>query len=322
MRDNVSAAASGGTLQHLIAELVQSDAWLRSLVDQSPLGISISHNGITLYVNQACARLFGSSSPAEHVGTSQLNRVAPQSRDTVAGYIRQRERGEAAPRAYDIMGQRKDGTVFPLYVEVSRIRLMGVRLSVAFFTDFTERKQMEDLLRKAHEDLENRVNERTHALVELTETLRQRESELESRTTKLEELNVTLRTVMDQRDQDRRRLEARVLANINELVRPSLEKLRKCSLTREAAAHVGILESTLGEIVSPFTQRLSDNCLNLTSTEIQIVNLIKQGMRSKEIADLMKLSKGTIDFYRKNIRRKLGIRNEKTNLRSHLISKS
>ena len=63
-------------MQYLITELAKSDAWLRSLIDQSPLGISISYNGITLYVNQAYVRLFGSSAPAEHVGTSQLSRVA------------------------------------------------------------------------------------------------------------------------------------------------------------------------------------------------------------------------------------------------------
>jgi PAS domain S-box-containing protein len=314
-------AGAPGAMQRLIMELVQSDTWLRSLVDQSPLGISISQNGITLYVNQACANLFGSSSPAEHVGTSQLTRVAPESRDTVAGYIRNRERGEAAPRTYEIKGLRKDGTVFPLYVEVSRIRLMGESVSVAFFTDFTERKQMEELLRRAHEDLEERVHERTRELAALTETLKQREAELESRTAKLEDLNVTLRTVLDQRDKDRRQLEARVLADISELVKPSLEKLRKCGLTREAATHVNILESNLREIVSPFAQHLAGTYINLTSTEIQIVNLIKQGMRSKEIAELLTLSKGTIDFYRKNVRQKLGIRNKKTNLRTFLLSR-
>jgi len=321
-RDDLSVGASGEHMQRLIKHLAESNAWLRSLVDESPLGISISHNGITLYVNKACARLFGSADPAEHVGTRQLTRVAPQSRDTVAGYIRNRERGEAAPNTYEIMALRKDGSSFPLYVEVSRIRVMGMPVSVAFFTDFTERKQMEELLRKAHEDLEERVQERTRELVELTETLKQREAELESRTAKLEDLNVTLRTVLDQRDKDRRQLEARVLADIGELVKPSLEKLRKCGLTREAAAHVGILETNLREIISPFAQHLAGTYINLTSTEIQVVNLIKQGMRSKEIADLLKLSKGTVDFYRKNVRQKLGIRNKKTNLRTFLLTGS
>ena len=59
---------------------------------------------------------------------------------------------------------------------------------------------------------------------------------------------------------------------------------------------------------------------SLTQTEIQIANCIMQGMRSKEIAGLMKLSKGTIDFYRNNIRKKLGIRNQKANLQSYLLA--
>jgi PAS domain S-box-containing protein len=299
---------ASGAMQRLISELVQSDAWLRALVDQSPLGISISRNGITLYVNQACARLFGSSAPADHVGTSQLTRVAPQSRDTVADYILRRERGEAVPRAYEIMGLRKDGAVFPLHVEVSRIRLMGVSVSVAFFTDFTERKQMEETLRKAHDDLEARVEERTRQLAERARTE--------------EALNTTLRTLLDQRDSDRAQMEERMATNIGKLVKPCLEKLRACRLDTEAVSHLDILEVNLEGITEPFLQRLTMTHSDLTSTEIRIVNYVKQGMRSKEIADLLKLSKGTIDFHRNNIRDKLGIRNKKIKLRTYLLSHS
>ena len=262
-----------GAMQRLISELVQSDAWLRSLVDQSPLGISISHNGITLYVNQACARLFGSFAPADHVGTSQLTRVAPQSRDAVADYIRRRERGEAAPGAYEIMGLRKDGTVFPLYIEVSRIRLMGVPVSVAFFTDFTERKRLEEALRKTHDELEARVEERTRQLAERTRTE--------------EALNTTLRTLLDQRNRDRAQMEERMATNVGRLIKPCLEKLRACRLDREAVSHLDVLEANLEEIIEPFLQRLTMTHSNLTSTEIRIVNYVKQGMRSKEIADLL-----------------------------------
>ena len=42
-------------------------------------------------------------------------------------------------------------------------------------------------------------------------------------------------------------------------------------------------------------------------------------MRSKEIASLLNISKGTIDFHRNTLRRKLGIKDRKTSLRSHLI---
>jgi hypothetical protein len=50
-RDDLSVGASGDT-QRLIADLVQKQPWLHSLVDEFPLGISICRNGIALYVNR------------------------------------------------------------------------------------------------------------------------------------------------------------------------------------------------------------------------------------------------------------------------------
>jgi DNA-binding CsgD family transcriptional regulator len=111
-----------------------------------------------------------------------------------------------------------------------------------------------------------------------------------------------------------------VIANINKLVMPALEKLKATPINRQAASFVGVLETNLKEIISPFSQQLSAQSASLTQTEIQIANCIMQGMRSKEIAGLMKLSKGTIDFYRNNIRKKLGIRNQKANLQSYLLA--
>lgn len=60
----------------------------------------------------------------------------------------------------------------------------------------------------------------------------------------------------------------------------------------------------------------------LTAKEIQIANFVKEGKSSKDIAELMDVSKRTIDFHRKNIRLKLGINNKKGNLRSSLLNLS
>jgi DNA-binding NarL/FixJ family response regulator len=55
-------------------------------------------------------------------------------------------------------------------------------------------------------------------------------------------------------------------------------------------------------------------------TEIRVANLVKEGKTTKDIAEIMNLAKKTIDFYRENIRGKLGLKNKKTNLRTHLLS--
>ena len=167
-------------------------------------------------------------------------------------------------------------------------------------------KQAEEALRKAHEELERRVEERT--------------KELESKTNNLEEVNTALKVLLKQRENDRTEHEEKVLFNVKELIIPFLNKLKKTNLGAGQMDYVNVLESNLNEIISPFTHRLSLKYLNLTPSEIQITNLVKQGKTSKQIANMLNLSSRTIETHRKNIREKLGLKSKKANLRSYLLS--
>ncbi len=166
-------------------------------------------------------------------------------------------------------------------------------------TDITERRRAEEELRRHRSHLEELVTERT---------------------ANLEEANTALKVLLKKRDEDKTELEERMLFNVRELVIPYLDKLNKSGLNDRQKVFVDILESTLNDVVSPFVRKLSPQYLKLTPAEIQMANLIKQGKTTKEIADLLNLATSTIDFHRDNIRKKVGIKNKKINLRTYLLS--
>jgi DNA-binding CsgD family transcriptional regulator len=129
-----------------------------------------------------------------------------------------------------------------------------------------------------------------------------------------------LKVLLKRREKDKSGLEENVLLNVRELVMNYIEKLKKSGLDHRQATWVTIMESNLNDIVSPFVHRLSSKYLKLTPMEIQVADLVKQGKTTKEIAELLNLSKGTIDTHRDNIRKKIGIKNKKINLRTQLMS--
>ncbi|NIM59656.1 MAG: GAF domain-containing protein [Candidatus Aminicenantes bacterium] len=160
-------------------------------------------------------------------------------------------------------------------------------------------------------------------IIELKQTdqaLKKREKELEIKTNSLEEMNSALKVLLKRREEDRKELEEKVLFNVKELVVPYIEKLKNGRLDGKQQGYVSVLESNLNSIISPFSRTLSSKYLNLTPAEIQVANLVKQSKTTKEIADLLNVSGKTIESHRENIRKKLGIKNKKANLRTHLLS--
>ncbi len=179
------------------------------------------------------------------------------------------------------------------------------------------RRELEILTRAHQQHLEETVAARTTELMSANEELRRKEKTLQNQADELDDLNRTLRVLLKKREEDRDALEQQVLTNVRKMILPRLEKLRSVRHSAEHNRMVDVLQANLEEIVSPFAQRLSFGDRGLTHTEIQVANLIKQGLATKEIAAIMNLSANTIMTHRYKIRTKAGLKNKKTNLRSY-----
>ncbi len=265
------------------------------------LALLAKRDGTVLTVNTSMAERFGKC-PEEFKG---LNIYSLMPSGTVA--FRKSKAQEMLrtklPLNYteERMGHFFDCNLFPILDDDGSVKRFAV-----FVQDVTERLKCEGALRKAGKELEHRVNEKT--------------SELKDKAKNLQEVNTALKVLLNKRDEDKKQLEEKVLLNVREMIEPYLNKLKKTKLDDRQRTYFDIIESNLNDIIAPFVGGASINVLNFTPTELQVANLVKQGKTTKEIAGIANLSPRTIEFHRDNIRKKMGIKNRKINLRTYLLS--
>jgi len=154
----------------------------------------------------------------------------------------------------------------------------------------------------------------------MEEALKRRERELEEKSRNLQEVNAALRVLLKRREDDKTELEETVICNVRELILPYIENLKITPLDSQQLNQLQILERNTNEIISPFLRNLSSKHPNLTPMEIRVINFIKEGRTTKEMARLLNASARTVEVHRDNIRKKLGLRNRKANLKSYLMA--
>lgn len=136
---------------------------------------------------------------------------------------------------------------------------------------------------------------------------------------KLEQTETALQVLLDRREKDLARLREEFNEKLKSLIAPYVEHLRQTRLDPEQAEYLEILEKNLQSISDPAYAKLSSPAFRLSPTEVKVAQLIRDGKTNKEIAKLMHLSRSTILTHRHHIRVKLGLKNEKVNLRSFLL---
>jgi signal transduction histidine kinase len=98
----------------------------------------------------------------------------------VISEFKSQARGEKA-LATGIPCLRKDGTIIYADIDTAKVLVDGRECNVGFFTDITERKKAEEELKKARDELEIRVEQRTEELRSLTSELSLAEERLRRR---------------------------------------------------------------------------------------------------------------------------------------------
>ncbi len=163
----------------------------------------------------------------------------------------------------------------------------------------------------------------THDITErkiAEEDLKEHEEAMHQRALELEEANTALRFFFKRHAEDQKKIEEKLIYNVNEFVIPYVRKLRQHNPGKQCATYLDMLESNLQNIVSPFMQNLAASYQKLTPQEIQVAEMVRHGKSSQEMASILNIALGTVKTHRNNLRRKLDLRNRGINLQSHLLT--
>jgi PAS domain S-box-containing protein len=144
--------------------------------------ISIDSHGEIIFWNKSAETLFGYSS-YEMVGKplssimperfreahqNSMNRVVSMGKSNIHG------------KTVEMFGLRRDGSEFPLELSLANWEIKEGIFFTGIIRDITERKKMEEELRKSRDELEIRVQERTAELAKANEELTEQSRILES----------------------------------------------------------------------------------------------------------------------------------------------
>jgi PAS domain S-box-containing protein len=166
----------------------------------------------------------------------------------------------------DLMGQRKDGSTFPVEVSLNNFEVEGERYTMGLVTDITKRRLAEDELHRTYSELEDRVELRTTELREAEKSVREaldKEKELNALKSRFvsmasHEFRTPLTTIMSSVDLITRYAEG-----------PQQEKIEK-HLAR-IRGKVRELTAMLNDFLS--LEKLEQGMVTISPAEVDVVHL-------------------------------------------------
>ncbi len=292
-----------------------------------PSGVyELDAQGIITYANPTLLNIF-KRTLSETVGKSFFDLFTDEtSRREVRRCMRQANKNSSQPTPLVLETHAADGENIVIHMEW-RQKYNGGNEQEGFIgaiSDITERHMAQKELLNAHAYLEAMVRTRTQALARANVDLKALSAELEESRTQLSRreldllaINRTISIMAQNMDKSKLSYDREIALTISTKLLPLVENLVQAHNLEKRRSDLYALKMALEELTQPLEQ---EDCLTtlFSITEMKIAILIKNGMTSAKIAKKLCVSEDTIKTHRRNIRRKLGLKNAKVNLRHYL----
>lgn len=305
-----------------------SESLYRMIFERAATGmVMVDTKGNFQQVNSAFCAFLGY--PREDLlGLNVLDVTAPQDLKLTRQVLKKNSTKEVGITDFEKRYKRKDGQI--VWGRVTSNWVLnneGVPMyAIAQIIDITQQKAAEEKVLHSQKELEKNVKLRTKQLRKEVEeknkiahSLKKKEKQLVRQTAALEQKNTALNELLGQIEVEKKQIQENILSNIQELLMPSLEKLKRKG-TKLDRKNIQLLENNLTQITSSFGQKMSVLHLKLSPKEMEVCNMVKNGLLTKEMSTLLNLSSRTIENHRNHIRQKLGLSGKNINLTTYLKS--
>jgi PAS domain S-box-containing protein len=267
---------------------------LSSIVRQSAEGIALADlDGNLQYVNNAFAEMHGYT-PEELIGKNLTIFHTPEQLLTVHEANKQlRNTGEFVGEIWHL---RRDGTIFPTMMHNSLLRDDSGQPTalIGILNDISHQKRIENVLRKTSEELKSERNA-------------------------LREKNIAMKQILEHISIQKQDALDKIQSDMERTFLPPLKRLKK-KLGRKHVEEIENLEKVLKMILPNDGSNFGQLYNRLSVRELEICNLIKGGLSSKQISESLNLSILTIFKHREQIRKKLELTNKEIGLAAYLRS--
>ena len=310
--------------------LIQSENHLRNLLQTIPHGVhEISLEGRIEYSNPAYQKLTGYTEK-ELIGKSILEILTDDTDgNQFKVYFQSLRWNQSYPTTWIGICRSKTGQ--NIYVQVDwncrRNPKQEITGYIAVVTDITERFLAQKQNEKAQAYLEQQVRVRTKELSMANASLKSKQDTLLETKNKMAYLNRelldanhALSVLAKNLDRNKETADREIALIISSKILPLVDNLHTAVDDQDHQNDLRTLQVYLQELIRPLKK--DERIIEILSpAEMKIATMIKNGMTSASIAKALHVSDDTVKTHRRNIRRKLGLKNSQVNLKNYLSLK-